>query len=206
MNRQHSSADDERGQVGIGTLIVFIAMVLVAAIAAGVLVNTAGFLQSKAADTGERSVAQVSDRLQVVVATGNVNPDGSADGIADGTVDAVNVTVTQAPGAASIDLRNATVSWIGPAGTHTLTHENASEPGYSFGTTPIKAVNSDPVLDTPDDRFSIDIALGAAGSAGPDRLDAGQEARLVINTRDGARVTVYLTVPDSVDGRSSVEL
>lgn len=62
----------ERGQVGIGTLIVFIAMVLVAAIAAGVLLNTAGFLQSQAQQTGEESSAQVTNQLQVVSKTGVV--------------------------------------------------------------------------------------------------------------------------------------
>ena len=62
--------DNERGQVGIGTLIVFIAMVLVAAIAAGVLINTAGLLQSQAEATGEESSEQVTDRVQVSSVSG----------------------------------------------------------------------------------------------------------------------------------------
>ena len=62
--------DNERGQVGIGTLIVFIAMVLVAALAAGVLINTAGLLQSQAEATGEESSEQVTDRVQVSSVSG----------------------------------------------------------------------------------------------------------------------------------------
>jgi len=50
---------------------VFIAMVLVAAIAAGVLINTAGFLQSQSEQTGQQSSSQVADRLQVVNTVGD---------------------------------------------------------------------------------------------------------------------------------------
>ena len=105
---------EDRGQVGIGTLIVFIAMVLVAAIAAGVLINTAGFLQTQAEATGEESTDLVSERIDVTSEVGIV------DNEANGELSEIRLSVSGAPGADQIDLSETTIQAVGPGGQQNL--------------------------------------------------------------------------------------
>ncbi|WP_232701712.1 archaellin/type IV pilin N-terminal domain-containing protein [Halobacterium wangiae] len=189
--------EEERGQVGIGTLIVFIAMVLVAAIAAGVLINTAGFLQTKSEATGEEATAQVSNRVTVVSAAGNVTDSQS--------IDYVNVTVMRAAGAENINLSEATVQWIGPNQATTLTHNGTDTyselTGSEFGTDDVKGDN-DPVLATQDSRINIVIDSTKVGSG----LGGGQQAQLTITTQFGSQTEYWVSVPESLQGKNVVKL
>ena len=62
--------EDEQAAVGIGTLIVFIAMILVAAVAASVIIQTAENLQQRAYAVGKQTIRDVSSGLQVIEVTG----------------------------------------------------------------------------------------------------------------------------------------
>lgn len=195
----------ERGQVGIGTLVVFLSMVLVASIAAGVLINTAGLLQGQAAATGAESSDGGAERLLVIGQTG--------EQIRDGTVGVVNLTVTTGPGADPIDLRDTTVSWVGPNGAYNVINHAAegAGDGPAYHATALSDPDgSAPVVNEAEDRLQLTFDLGGEDFSAVDafgtELRGGDMVKVTLVTGEGATTTTRLAVPASLDGHSAVVL
>ena len=180
--------EEERGQVGIGTLIVFIAMVLVAAIAAGVLINTAGFLQTQAEATGEESTSQVSDRLQIVSTSGNVTYDGS-----NYVIDNVTFVVAKAPGAGLLDLKNTTVQVIGEQGQNSTELE-----GLNADIESVLDVENGVLTDN-SDRAAVHLNFSNPGDfSNYNQLSSGEKLSVTFTTASGASTTKEIRVPTTL--------
>ena len=180
--------EEERGQVGIGTLIVFIAMVLVAAIAAGVLINTAGFLQTQAEATGEESTSQVSDRLQVVSQSGNVTTDDGNQSVTD-----IDFVLAKAPGAGSIDLDQVSAELIGANGQESFQLNELDDGAVDIFTDSDDGV----VLTDSSDRAVVSFNLSADNIDYGD-LEPGDRLSVTFTGASGATTTTEIRVPTTL--------
>ncbi|WP_439028358.1 archaellin/type IV pilin N-terminal domain-containing protein [Haloarchaeobius sp. DT45] len=188
-----NTTNGERGQVGIGTLIIFIAMVLVAAVAAGVLINTAGLLESTASDTGQDSQAQVSNQIDVVTAVGET--DGT------GNVTTLNFTVKKSAGSSDIDLNDTTIEYLSDTARETLSHSAGGASATAFGTTSI-AGDGDDVLTNTSERVKLTIDLSSIN----DLLVEGDDATVRIVDQSGATTIYGVNVPDTISDETFVRV
>ena len=154
----------KKAEMGIGTLIIFIALLLVAAVAAGVLIQTAGSLQERALTTGDQAKGQISTNVRVMEVSAT---DGS-----DGTLEHVEEIMKLSPGSDAIKLeqtlltmntfdRTATLTYKGTDGTfendmadgfYTLSEETLGNVSNTSNTT----LSEDYDLDGTADEVGID--------------------------------------------------
>jgi flagellin FlaB len=109
---------DRRADIGIGTMIVFIAMVLVAAVAAAVLISTANSVREQATSTGDQTINNVASGFIKEGIVGYVGTDFKLQG--------VNITLRLAAGSPNVYMTNVVVQVLYGSNDKTLTFGDAT--------------------------------------------------------------------------------
>jgi len=166
--------------MGIGAMIVFIAMVLVAGIAASVLVQTANKLEIRAMATGQQTTREVSSGLHVMDISGEV---------VGGKIASMTIAVRPRAGSSAIDL-NQTVLEITDGTTKVLLSYNANNV-WNYNATPNTTTGNVFQTNTwniTDEEFGIivlndaDTSMGTTPPVTSPVINQGDLVLLTVNT------------------------
>jgi archaellin len=152
--------NDDGASIGIGAMIVFIALILVAAVASTIIIKTAEELQQRAEATGDDTRDEISGKIQVVMAYVSL-----ADAEPATAVDEVTLVVQMAAGSDSTLISDITWMIVCDDGTATVDLNTGN-------------------LDDGTNVFAESLA-GVAMTTG-DSVTAGQTFNIVIDTDDDA--------------------
>jgi flagellin FlaB len=182
---------DDRGDMGIGTLIIFIALILVSAVAAGVLVQTAYTLQQQAEATGDQAIKEVSTGLRVLALYGTT--DGNLTYITD-----LYMKVALSAGSPVINLYDLVIEISTGIADSSLSYTGSATPGTGlFNVTSIRDTYPYNIWTTTDvgitqgDIALIHVNLTAQGMD----LRTQQDATALLIPKHGIPTFVMLTTP-----------
>ncbi len=179
---------NDSGDVGVGTLIIFISMVLVAAVAAAVLIYTTGALQQKATKTSKEATQQISSNMIVEKVMGDRGAGLNT------TLDTLLIRIKPDVGTTSIDLRQVIVTVMDSQYRYDLNYGTnysavaVRDEDLSFNTTT-------PVLNS-GDLVEIQINNSASGMSSIS-LQPRKTFWLSLNQETGQAVNLEITTPNS---------
>jgi flagellin FlaB len=185
--------NNERGDVGVGTLIIFIAMVLVAAVAATVLIYTTGALQQKASKTSKEATTQISTNIIVDQVLGNRSSSASA------TLDnGLQIRIKPDVGTTSIDLRQVIITVWDSDNHYDLNYSSDGSGSLVFTAAAVRDEDhsfnvSTPVLNS-GDLVTIYITQANMGNI---LLSTRKTFWLSLNQELGSSVNLEITTPNS---------
>lgn len=133
INSNKKRESSTKGQIGIGTLIIFIAMVLVAAVAASVLIQTSGVLQQDALSTGKEATKEVSSNLMIHNIEGFRSENSDTD--MSSTIDVFKLTMGLNAASEPVDLNQVIISITDGFRSNNLVHagnRNSISPRSDF--------------------------------------------------------------------------
>lgn len=173
---------NEYADVGIGTLIIFIAMVLVAAVAAAVLIQTSGILQQKATTVGKDASADISSNLKIIsiVATVDTGTENAS---------ALDFSIEISAGGNPVDISTTKVKYIDDTSAGFIT------PVYSEERT----LDDDNNILSPGDLGKFSITL-------PNVLAARKSATLQIMPEKGTMVVKDIVAPSTYGDATRYQL
>ena len=195
---------DRRADIGIGTMIVFIAMVLVAAVAAAVLISTANQVREQATSTGDQAINNVAAGFIKQGVNGFVNA-------TNGLVDSLNITLRLAAGSPDINMNNVVVKVIMGTAARTLTFEDvdtASRLATYYATMPLDvgpAWTSNQVV-TQGDLLNIEIGGATTSTDWILALGPLTYMQIVITPAFGQPTMIEVNTPETLLGGTVVIL
>ena len=154
--------NQEAGSIGIGAMIVFIALILVAAVASTIIIKTAEELQQNAESTSDDTRKEISGKVNIIqiIVNGSTNDD----------LDSMIVTAKIAPGSTDVQVRD--IEWAlvcgGANGFGLITGNLGTENWYGGA---LDGTNPSPNADR----------LNGADYAAGDELAAGTTFKFDIN-------------------------
>lgn len=189
----HSNHSRNRGQIGIGTLVLLIATLLIATTTVGVLVHATDVLQSQSEQVNRDIATQTSSRVSVIATTGIVSTDNATSG-----VDQLRIIVKRDGGDHPLNLSDVLINLQGnrgrplsySGGTHSELHQ-------TFGVEPLRDEDkSVPLLDQSTDRAALVIATSS--------LAPTSALTIELILPSGTTYPVNVRIPPSLENESAV--